>query len=94
MVSRHKPSVDVLFRSAAQAAGERAVGVILTGMGDDGAQGMLELKKAGAMTFAQDEESCLVFGMPKEAVAKGGVRAVCSLSALPSQITKALMDHE
>lgn len=94
MVSRHKPSVDVLFRSAAQAAGERAVGVILTGMGDDGAQGMLELKKAGAMTFAQDEESCLVYGMPKEAVAKGGVRAVCSLSALPSQITKALMDHE
>ncbi|MEZ8823215.1 chemotaxis response regulator protein-glutamate methylesterase [Vibrio amylolyticus] len=91
LVSRHKPSVDVLFRSAAQKAGQNAVGVILTGMGSDGAQGMLEMHQAGAMTLAQDEESSLVFGMPKEAIAKQGVKGVYSLHALPYQVQKALV---
>jgi two-component system chemotaxis response regulator CheB len=68
LVCRHRPSVDVLFRSAARYAGRNAVGVILTGMGDDGARGMLEMKQAGATTIAQDEASCVVFGMPKEAI--------------------------
>jgi len=90
LVSRHKPSVDVLFRSAAQAVGEDAIGVILTGMGDDGAQGMLELHDAGASTFAQNEESCLVYGMPKEAVEKGGVSGVYALEHLPYQVRKSL----
>ncbi len=79
-VSRHRPSVDVLFRSAAQAAGANAVGVILTGMGDDGAQGLLEMRQAGAYTFAQDESTCVVFGMPKEAIAAG---AACEVLPLP-----------
>src|SRR6202046_398805 len=68
LVSRHRPSVDVLFRSAARYAGPNAVGVILTGMGDDGARGMLEMTQAGAKTIAQDEATCIVFGMPKEAI--------------------------
>lgn len=72
-VNRHKPSVDVLFRSVAKYAKEKAVGIILTGMGNDGAQGMLEMHEAGAYNIAQDEQSCVVFGMPKEAIAKGGV---------------------
>ncbi|MGC9494586.1 protein-glutamate methylesterase/protein-glutamine glutaminase [Vibrio genomosp. F10] len=92
LVSRHKPSVDVLFRSAAQAAGYNAVGVILTGMGSDGAQGMAEMHQAGSVTLAQDEDSSLVFGMPKEAIAKGGVKGVFSLHALPYQVQKALVD--
>jgi len=78
-VSRHRPSVDVLFRSAANCAGKNAVGVILTGMGRDGATGMLEMHKAGSYNFAQDEASCVVFGMPKEAIAAGGVDEVVSL---------------
>ncbi|AJE04512.1 chemotaxis protein [Geobacter pickeringii] len=78
-VNRHRPSVDVLFRSAANSAGNNAVGVILTGMGDDGADGMAEMRQAGAFTIAQDEESCVVFGMPKEAIARGGVAEVVSL---------------
>ena len=78
-VSRHRPSVDVLFRSAANCAGKNVVGVILTGMGKDGAAGMLEMHKAGAYNFAQDEASCVVFGMPKEAIATGGVDEVVSL---------------
>lgn len=73
LVNRHRPSVDVLFRSAANVAGANALGVILTGMGKDGVQGLLEMKKAGAYTIAQDEASCVVFGMPKEAIAAGGV---------------------
>jgi two-component system chemotaxis response regulator CheB len=73
LVSRHKPSVDVLFQSIAQVAGANAVGVILTGMGDDGAQGLLEMKNAGALTIAQDKQSCVVFGMSKEAIARGAV---------------------
>jgi two-component system chemotaxis response regulator CheB len=80
LVSRHRPSVDVLFRSAANSAGKNAIGVILTGMGRDGAAGMLEMHKAGAYNFAQDETSCVVFGMPKEAIAAGGVDEVVSLN--------------
>lgn len=78
-VNRHRPSVDVLFRSAANCAGQNAIGVILTGMGKDGAAGMLEMKKAGAYNIAQDEASCVVYGMPKEAFAMGGVDEVVSL---------------
>ncbi|MFD2368301.1 chemotaxis response regulator protein-glutamate methylesterase [Pseudoduganella sp. GCM10020061] len=85
-VNRHRPSVDVLFRSAARAAGKNAVGVILTGMGKDGAQGMLEMKTAGAYNFAQDEASCVVFGMPREAIALGATHEVGSLSALPGMV--------
>jgi two-component system, chemotaxis family, protein-glutamate methylesterase/glutaminase len=86
LVSRHRPSVDVLFRSAAQYAGANAVGIIMTGMGDDGAKGLLEMKKAGATTIAQDEESCVVFGMPKEAIALGAADRTVPLSAIPSEI--------
>jgi two-component system chemotaxis response regulator CheB len=89
LVCRHRPSVDVLFRSAARYAGPNSVGVIMTGMGDDGAQGMLELKEAGALTIAQDEASCIVFGMPKEAIKKGGVDRVLPLSAIPAQLLRA-----
>jgi two-component system chemotaxis response regulator CheB len=79
LVSRHRPSVDVLFRSVAQAAAANAVGVILTGMGDDGATGLLEMRNAGAVTLAQDEASCVIFGMPKEAIAAGAVQQVYPL---------------
>ena len=85
-VNRHRPSVDVLFQSAAVAAGKNAVGVILTGMGKDGAAGMLDMKSAGAYNFAQDEASCIVFGMPREAIALGGVHEVGALSALPGMV--------
>jgi len=81
LVSRHRPSVDVLFRSVAQSAGANAIGVILTGMGNDGAMGLLEMRNAGAVTFAQDEASCAVFGMPREAIRAG---AAISVHALPS----------
>ena len=86
LVCRHRPSVDVLFRSAARYAGQNAVGVILTGMGDDGARGMLEMKQAGAVTFAQDEATCVVFGMPKEAIKLGGVDKVLPLQAVARAI--------
>jgi two-component system chemotaxis response regulator CheB len=86
LVSRHRPSVDVLFRSAAQYAGANALGVIMTGMGDDGAKGLLEMKKAGAHTVAQNEETCVVFGMPKEAIALGAADRVVPLGAIPSEI--------
>jgi two-component system chemotaxis response regulator CheB len=89
LVSRHKPSVDVLFRSVAQSAGANAIGVILTGMGNDGATGLLEMRLAGATTFAQDEASCAVFGMPREAMIKGGVQSVHSLSAIGPAILAA-----
>ena len=88
LVSRHRPSVDVLFRSAAHAAGSNAVGIIMTGMGDDGAKGLLEMRNAGAHTIAQDEESCVVFGMPKEAIALGAAELVLSLDSLPSHIVR------
>ena len=86
LVSRHRPSVDVLFRSVAQAAGPTAVGVILTGMGDDGADGLLEMKQAGAATIAQDEETCVVFGMPKEAIGLGAVDETLPLAEIPAAI--------
>jgi two-component system chemotaxis response regulator CheB len=73
LVSRHRPSVDVLFQSVAEAAGAQAVGAILTGMGADGADGLLAMKKRGARTIAQSETSCVVFGMPKEAITRGAV---------------------
>ncbi|MDB5907477.1 MAG: chemotaxis response regulator protein-glutamate methylesterase [Massilia sp.] len=85
-VNRHRPSVDVLFRSAATAAGKNAVGVILTGMGKDGALGMLEMKTAGAHNFAQDEASCVVFGMPREAIALGAAHEVAPLTELPGKV--------
>jgi len=85
-VNRHRPSVEVLFRSAAEQAGPNAIGVILTGMGKDGALGMLEMHKAGAYTFAQDEESCVVFGMPKEAIAAGGVDEVLPLRDMAAKV--------
>jgi two-component system, chemotaxis family, protein-glutamate methylesterase/glutaminase len=84
-VSRHRPSVDVLFRSVAGAAGANAVGVILTGMGDDGAEGLAEMRQAGAATIAQDEASCVVFGMPKEAIARGAAQQVVPLSQIAGE---------
>jgi two-component system, chemotaxis family, protein-glutamate methylesterase/glutaminase len=93
LVNRHRPSVDVLFRSAAVAAGKNAVGVILTGMGKDGAAGMLEMKNAGAYNFSQDEASCVVFGMPREAIAIGAVHEVGPLSGLPSMVLGYLATH-
>ncbi len=89
LVSRHRPSVDVLFRSSAQSAGANAVGIILTGMGDDGAHGMKEMHDAGALTIAQDEVSCVVYGMPKEAVKLGAVDGILPLSAIPQLIIQA-----
>ncbi|AFL72389.1 protein-glutamate methylesterase/protein-glutamine glutaminase [Thiocystis violascens] len=89
LVSRHRPSVDVLFRSTAQSAGPNAVGIIMTGMGDDGARGMLEMHEAGAFTVAQDELTCIVYGMPKEAVKLGGVDAVVGLPRIPEMIVQA-----
>ena len=88
LVSRHRPSVDVLFRSAARYAGKNAVGVIMTGMGDDGAKGMLELKEAGAYTMAQDEKTCVVFGMPNEAIKLGGVLKVFPLQMIAENVLK------
>jgi two-component system chemotaxis response regulator CheB len=89
LVSRHRPSVDVLFRSAARSAGANAMGVILTGMGDDGARGMNEMHQAGAYTVAQDEASSIVFGMPKEAIAHGGVDRILPLDQIAREILAA-----
>jgi two-component system chemotaxis response regulator CheB len=86
LVSRHRPSVDVLFRSTASYAGKNAVGVILTGMGDDGAHGMREMKEAGAYTIAQDEKSCVVFGMPNEAIKLNGVEKILPLTEIANEI--------
>jgi len=86
LVSRHRPSVDVLFRSAARYAGPNAVAVILTGMGDDGASGMLEMKQAGAVTIAQDEATSVVFGMPNEAIKRGAVDTVLRLDQIAGSI--------
>jgi two-component system chemotaxis response regulator CheB len=92
LVCRHRPSVDVLFRSAAKCAGGNAIGVIMTGMGDDGAAGMLEMKESGARTIAQDEESCVIFGMPKKAIQLNGVDLVLPLSAIPAAVIAASND--
>ncbi len=86
LVSRHKPSVDVLFRSVAKFAGKNATGIIMTGMGDDGAHGMKEMFDTGAHTIAQDEATCVVFGMPKEAIKLQGVREVLPLESIPRAI--------
>ncbi len=86
LVNRHRPSVDVLFRSVAKAAGANALGVIMTGMGDDGAAGLLEMRKAGARTLGQNEESCVVYGMPKEAVKRGGVEREVPLGTIAREV--------
>lgn len=86
-VCRHRPSVEVLFRSAAQAAGPFGAGVIMTGMGDDGAGGLLEMREAGALTIAQNEASCTVFGMPREAIRRGAARAVVPLDTIAATLT-------
>jgi len=86
LVNRHRPSVDVLFRSVARHAGANALGIIMTGMGDDGAAGLLEMRQAGAHTLAQDEDSCVVFGMPKEAIKRGAVERTVPLSAIGREI--------
>ena len=83
-VNRHCPSVDVLFRSAAKAAGRNVTGIIMTGMGDDGARGLLEMRQAGARTIAQDEASCIVFGMPKEAINMGAAKEILPLNKIPA----------
>jgi two-component system chemotaxis response regulator CheB len=88
LVSRHRPSVDVLFRSVAQSAGRDAIGVLLTGMGDDGATGLKELREAGAQTIAQDEASCVVFGMPRAAIALGAASRVLPLGAVAAEIQR------
>ena len=88
VVNRHRPSVDVMFRSVAKSAGVNALGVIMTGMGDDGAAGLAEMRGAGARTLAQDEESCVVFGMPKEAIKRGGVERSVPLQAIAAEIMK------
>ncbi|MGM0377024.1 MAG: protein-glutamate methylesterase/protein-glutamine glutaminase [Bacteroidota bacterium] len=88
MVNRHRPSVDVLFRSAAYSAGANAVGLIMTGMGNDGAKGLLEMKEAGGITLAQDEKSCVVFGMPHEAIKLGAAQMVVPLEQMAATIVK------
>jgi two-component system chemotaxis response regulator CheB len=87
VVNRHRPSVDVLFRSVAKSAGKNAVGIIMTGMGDDGAAGLLEIKNAGAYTVAQDEATCVVFGMPKEAIKRDAAQKVLPLEQIAGVIT-------
>ncbi len=88
LLSRHRPSVNVLFRTVAATAGSQGTGILLTGMGDDGAQGLLEMKEVGAFTIAQDEESCVVFGMPKVAIELGAATQVVSLKDIPQQLLK------
>jgi two-component system chemotaxis response regulator CheB len=89
-VNRHRPSVEVLFKSAAQCVGANAIGVMLTGMGKDGATAMLEMKRAGSHNIAQDEHSCVVFGMPKEAIAAGGVDEVLPLNGIAGRVLELL----
>ena len=90
LVNRHRPSVDVLFRSTARYAGKNAVGVIMTGMGDDGAKGLMEMKGVGAKTIAQDETSCVVFGMPREAIKLGAVDQIVTLGKIPETVLQML----
>lgn len=92
LVNRHRPAVDVLFRSVAKAAGKNAIGVIMTGMGADGSQGLLEMKKAGAFTIAQDEASCVVFGMPKVAIEIGAVTRVLPLTHIARHLLAEIAD--
>ena len=93
LVSRHRPSVDVLFRSAARAAGRNAVGVIMTGMGDDGARGLLEMHQTGSVTIAEHESTAVVFGMPKEAIARGGADIIVPLPGIADQILAIASKH-
>ena len=86
LVNRHKPSVDVLFRSVARFAGANALGIIMTGMGDDGARGLKEMRDTGSPTIAEDESTCVVFGMPKEAIRLGGAAKVAPLDEIPKEI--------
>ncbi|HYK39851.1 MAG TPA: chemotaxis response regulator protein-glutamate methylesterase [Candidatus Eremiobacteraceae bacterium] len=86
LVSRHRPSVDVLFRSVAQAAGSKAIGILMTGMGEDGAEGLLEMKRAKALTIAQDEPTCVVFGMPRAAILRGAVDEIQPLQRIASTV--------
>jgi two-component system chemotaxis response regulator CheB len=90
LVNRHRPSVEVLFKSVAQYAGANAVGIILTGMGADGAEGILEMKNNGAYTIAQDEASSVVFGMPKEAIKLGGIDKVVPLERVAQEMLQHL----
>jgi two-component system chemotaxis response regulator CheB len=90
LVNRHRPAVDVLFRSTARYAGKNAIGIIMTGMGDDGAKGLLEMKEAGAYTIAQDEKSCVVFGMPKEAIKLNAANKVLPLDQIASHMLRGL----
>ena len=92
-VSGHKPSVDVLFDSVSKAAGKNAIGIIMTGMGKDGAHGLLKLKQAGAFTLAQDEASCVIFGMPREAIKLDATSKVCDLDAIPGVVFEYLRQH-
>lgn len=85
-MNRHRPSIDVLFDSAARHAGKNAIGMILTGMGRDGAEGLLRMKQAGAYTFAQDEASCVVFGMPREAIALGAADEAAPLAEMGRRV--------
>jgi two-component system chemotaxis response regulator CheB len=91
-VNRHRPSVDVLFHSGAQVAGARGIGIILTGMGKDGAAGMRAMHQAGALTFAQDQQSCVVFGMPREAIAVGGVDEIVPLRSISARLAERLRE--
>lgn len=93
LVCNQRPSVEVLFSSVAQSAGRNAIGVILTGMGSDGAQGLLRMRQAGAFTMAQDEASCVVFGMPKEAIAAGAVMQVRPLDEMPTELIRRVSAH-
>jgi two-component system chemotaxis response regulator CheB len=93
-VNHHRPSVDVLFHSVAAALGKNAIGVIMTGMGSDGARGLLAMREAGASTMAQDEASCVVFGMPKEAIALGAAERVVPLAHMPSAILDLVRDRD
>jgi two-component system chemotaxis response regulator CheB len=93
LVTRHRPSVDVLFRSAARSAGANALGIIMTGMGDDGAKGLLELRQTGAHTIGQDEATCIVYGMPKEAMKAGAVEQELPLERIPAEIVRFGNDH-
>jgi two-component system chemotaxis response regulator CheB len=88
LVNRHRPSVDVLFRSVARVAGKNAVGIIMTGMGDDGANGLLEMRQAGAPTVAQDEATCVVFGMPKEAIKRNAAERILPLHGMAEEIVR------
>jgi two-component system chemotaxis response regulator CheB len=92
-VNRHRPSVDVLFRSVSKMAGRNALGVIMTGMGDDGALGMKDMHDGGATTVAQDEDTCVVYGMPKEAVKRGGVDTICPITEIPTHIQSFASKH-